>query len=132
MKTISELAFDAVIAFELVPTENVGINSVIDADWDGETRIIITEGNTNFEDHQLGTIAQTTVLTIYVLARDRELAVETCKTAGNAVFGTIEKLERKKGYGILAITRFQSGIKNIADRTEFESFRSFNVTNTIY
>jgi hypothetical protein len=131
MKTISELAYDAIIVANIVPSENVGINSVIDADWNGETRIIVSEGDSELENHQFGAIGQTGVLTIYVLSGDRNTAYETCRVAGNAAFRAIEKLERKQGYGILAITRLSSGIKNVTDRTEFEAFRSFNVTNTI-
>ncbi|MDR0608737.1 MAG: hypothetical protein LBG58_01340 [Planctomycetaceae bacterium] len=131
MKTISELAYDAIIALNLIPAENVGINAVISADWNGETRIIVSESESEQEGHQLGAIAQTTVLTIYVLSRNHNTALNFCLTAGKAVYKAIEKLERKQGYGILAITRYQNGIKNVTDRTEFEAFRSFNVINKI-
>jgi hypothetical protein len=131
MKTVSELAFDAIIEQNLILSENVGIGVVNISDWNGELRIVVKEDDSEIEQSQLQSIAQTTVLTVGVLSRTRDEAVTKCKLVSEYVYRYIEKLERKRGYGILAITKFQNGISNITDRTEFEAFRSFNVTNTI-
>jgi hypothetical protein len=131
MKTVSELAYDAIVIAEILPTENIGIDSVIDRDWNGETRIVITEGDAEIEGTQFGAVGQTSVLTVYALSADRKTAIETCRDAGRAAYKAIEKLERKQGYGILAITVLENGVKNVEERNEFEAFRSYNVINKI-
>ncbi|MDR1270634.1 MAG: hypothetical protein LBK82_14020 [Planctomycetaceae bacterium] len=132
MKTISELAYEAIIESELFPEENVAINNVIHSDWNGSLRVLISEGDGDVDtETQFGAIAQTTVLTIAVLSNSREEAVMAGKQVSEIAFQHIEKLERKQGYGILAITKFQNGIKNVTDRDEFEAYRSFNVLNSI-
>jgi hypothetical protein len=132
MKTISELAYNAIIEANITDTENVGINTVINSDWNGTLRIIIAEDGGNVDSEtQFGAIAQTTVLHIEVLSSNRNEAVEKCHLAAQHAFRYIEKLERKQGYGILAITKNQNGIENIPDSHEFKAFRSFNVLNSI-
>jgi hypothetical protein len=116
---------------DIVPAESVGIHAVIDADWDGTPRILITEGESEPEESQLGVIGQTTLLTIFVLCADKDTAIDLCRIAANAVYTHIEAMERQDETGILAITRNASKYGNIADRTEFEAFRSFHVIHTL-
>ncbi|MDR1959384.1 MAG: hypothetical protein LBQ54_10160 [Planctomycetaceae bacterium] len=132
MKTISEHAREAILALNLIPAEDVGIQSVLDSSWNGTPpRILISEGENNIEECQFGAVAQTTLLTIFGLSADRDTAITLCRQAAKAAFARIESLERKPGYGILAITRDASRVGNIPDSTEFEAFRSFHVINTI-
>jgi hypothetical protein len=127
MKTISELAYDAIIPLNLTPAADVGINAVVDADWDGTPRILITESEAEIEECQIGTIAQTAVLTIYCLAADRVTAMAICRQAAEAAFALMESLEGQPEEGILGMMRNTTLCRNIADRNEFEALRTFTV-----
>jgi hypothetical protein len=129
MKSISDYAYEALLASMIIPADNIAIDEVNDSDFDGAPRITIVEGESDVIEHQLGVVAQETKLTIYCLHRDRHKAKTLCYEAGELVFNAIEQLERQSDSGILAITREQSGVSNIGDKAEFEAFRSYNVLN---
>ncbi len=132
MKSVCELAYDAVVASNIVSKKNVAIDAVVYSDWDGVARIKISEGDSAPEEGQMGPIAQTTPLTVAVFDKDRDKALQICKAAADAIYKAIENLERKPGSGILAILRGTNGVSNTVENKGFAAFRTFNVINTIF
>lgn len=131
MKTIAEIALETIVTLDLVSIDNIGINAVIFEGWDGVTQIVISEGDTIPEEHQLGVLSQTTSLTIQCYSEGRDIALSICRQIERAVYLAITKLECKGGTGILAIMRDSRGAKNMSDNRGFVAFCSFNVLNTI-
>ena len=125
---LADLARETILAENLLPAENIGINSVLDADWDGTPRIIVSEGESRPEDEtQFGTLTEVTALTVYVLAADRQSALEVCRSAAEAVFAKFSEMERQRNTPVLCVTITNKSIKNIADRTEFEAAWNFEI-----
>jgi hypothetical protein len=125
---LANLAQNAILAENLLPTENVGINSVLDADWNGTPRIIVSTGETRSEDEsQFGTLTAITPLTIHVLAADRQTALELCRSAAEAVLATFSEMETQRNTPVLCVTLTNKSIKNLADRTEFEAAWNFEI-----
>ncbi len=131
MKTVAELARDAIMALNAVPAENVGIDEVVRENWNGVTRIVVSEGETIPDECQLGLLSQTTPLTISCFTNDRQEAQNICRQIAQAVYRAMENLEHKKGSGILAITRGSSSVTNTSDCRGFIASRTFNVVNRI-
>lgn len=84
---ISQIAYEALVAAEIdVPKEYIAINLVIDNDYDGEPRIIVTEGESVSIGSQLGSGPVRTPMTIQVLHRDENTARTLRDAADEAVF----------------------------------------------
>jgi hypothetical protein len=125
---LTDVAREAILAENLLPAENIGISSVLDADWDGLPRIIVSVGESRPEDEtQFGTLTEVTALTIYVLAADRQTALEMCRSAAEAVLVKFSEMEQQRNTPILCVTVKNKSIKNIPDRTEFEAAWDFEL-----
>jgi hypothetical protein len=125
---LADIVLEAILAENLLPAENIGINSVLDADWDGTPRIIVSVGETRPEDEtQFGTLTEITTLTIFVLAADRQSALEWCRSAAEAVLVKFSEMEKQRNTPVLCVTVTSKSIKNIADRTEFEAAWNFEI-----
>jgi hypothetical protein len=132
MKTITELAYDAIVQLNLIPKENVGINSVIHENWDGVARIVVEEEMTNPEDEsQFGTLTWITRFNVNCLCRDRTKAEALGKTVANTVYATFMEYELARTCEILSIMRKESTTTNIKGREEFQSLQYFEVLHKI-
>ncbi|GHT29242.1 hypothetical protein FACS18942_10290 [Planctomycetales bacterium] len=132
--SIISIAKDAVAALNLVPAENIGVQAVYDADWQGETKIIISEEQTTAEDEtQEEPLSYRTVLNVYCGSKDRNTACDIGRAAANAVYAAFVNLERKSGLTnrIFSITKNMKTISNVPGREEFEAGRSFNIIHNL-
>jgi hypothetical protein len=126
--TIADTAYSVIVGAKILPTDCVGIERVKNSNWDGKTRLIISEGETEYIEHQLGVSHKETQLYIYVVAENRHVASGMCSQAGELVFKEFESIE---GVGVLSISRVSSGVNPIGDRAEFEAFRSYKVIHCL-
>lgn len=131
MITIADLARDAIVAQNMLPAENVGIDDVVYDAYDGVTRIIIKEGDAVPDEYFDGPLTQTTPLLIECYNESRDEALTLCRQAATAVYRTLSILEHRKGSGILSIDPDGNGVKSTPDGRGFAAFYSFNVLNRI-
>jgi hypothetical protein len=131
---LADIVQEAILAENLLPAENIGINSVLDADWDGTPRIIVSAGMTrDIETTQLNTlISQITELKISCLSANRGNAVSLGTSAADAVYNKLTALSYILGSGILFVKKISDSVFNIPDRTEFVFETNFEILNKLY
>lgn len=132
MKTIAEIAHDAILATNLVTEDRIAVGEIDYHDWDGLPRVVvIEEESAPPEEYQFGPIAQTTPLVLRCCAETREETIKLCNRIAVAVLQTLERMEHDKNSGVLAVTRGGNGSDATTDGNGFEASRQFNVLNRI-
>lgn len=110
---------------QVIPAENVTIQTFLHADWDGRDRIMITSSPSSYEEEPIGIMKST--LTIHCLSKSRSEAVVTNLSAKYFIRKGFEALERDDTSGIVSICLYSINVENIQNRNEFCASTAFEV-----
>jgi len=118
-----------VCSTEICPADDIMIDGVLDSDWNGAPRIIISELQTAPEDFsQGGPLTVMTTAFIAVLSADRNEAIEVLKRAENAAWVELQtRAYNTRQSGIYSVTLGLQETYHMPDRTEFAAKRIFNI-----
>jgi hypothetical protein len=130
--TLSGIAKEAVLSLNLILDGNVGVNEITYSDWNGETRILVIEGESVAEDEtQFEVLNQRTTLTVFCLSADRDEAVSLCQQAAAEVFRVFSEMTDDWESKILYIGKQKSDILNLPDQNIYKAARTFDILNSI-
>ncbi|MCL2306155.1 MAG: hypothetical protein FWC43_12500 [Planctomycetaceae bacterium] len=120
---ISLLAQQAVLDAKIVKPIHVHFEDIIDSDWTGTPKILITESETVPEDYtQFNVLSWKTKMLVSCAAKDTADAVCYGSKAANAVMERFAEMERSSNSGnaelIFSAMKVQSTLRHIDERSE--------------
>ncbi|GHT26829.1 hypothetical protein FACS18942_05020 [Planctomycetales bacterium] len=131
--SISEIVLQVIRGLNLVPSQNVRIKEIADTDFDGITKILISEGAAVPEDvHQFGVLSQRTTLDVFLLSANRQQADSVLASVILALQNGFRRRERQyntgnTAAGIMSAELSGKTIINIPNRQEFQGSVSFSI-----
>ena len=121
---IEKIAKDAIAA--------AGLAFADSPDWDGTPKIWVgTEPAKTEDETQSGIVAMRTVLAIYGIADNEQVARDLMRTAAVAVYAKFETLENTRRSGILCITLAEHDVSLVQDRATYQAFTKFTILHTL-